>query len=136
MSEMDTLSYMEKLLKALADANRLRILAAVQDGALCVCQLMGILGLSQSTVSKHLSVLKEAGLLVEEPRGKRSFYSLPAQYPSPFVSAVMNAVLQELEAHPDIAEDRRIAEFLREFRIETVQAAQNVRKKRRMLRLL
>jgi DNA-binding transcriptional ArsR family regulator len=97
---------------------------------------MGILGLSQSTVSKHLSVLKEAGLLVEEPRGKRSFYSLPAQYPSPFVSAVMDTVMQELEAHPDIAEDRRIAEFLREFRIETVQAAQNVRKKRRMLRLL
>jgi hypothetical protein len=48
----------------------------------------------------------------------------------------MNAVLQELEAHPDIAEDRRIAEFLRELRIETVEAARNVRKKRRMLRLL
>jgi hypothetical protein len=48
----------------------------------------------------------------------------------------MDTVMQELEAHPDIAEDRRIAEFLREFRIETVQAAQNVRKKRRMLRLL
>ncbi|MCL6475809.1 MAG: metalloregulator ArsR/SmtB family transcription factor [Firmicutes bacterium] len=133
---MDSLSYMEKLLKALADANRLRILAAVQDGALCVCQLMGILGLSQSTVSKHLSVLKEAGLLVEEPRGKRSFYSLPAQYPSPFVSAMMSAVLQELRAHPATEEDRRLAEFMRELRIETVEAARNVRKKRRMLRLL
>jgi ArsR family transcriptional regulator len=136
MNEVDGLSYMEKLLKALADANRLRILAAVQDGALCVCQLMGILGLSQSTVSKHLSVLKEVGLLVEEPRGKRSFYSLPTQYSSPFVSGVMDTVMQELKTHPDIAEDRRLAEFMRELRIETVEAARNVRKKRRMLRLL
>lgn len=74
---MATLSDMEQLLRALADSNRLRILAVLRSGELCVCQMMAVLGLSQSTVSKHLSVLKEAGLVREEQRGKRTFYSLP-----------------------------------------------------------
>jgi len=127
---------MEQLFKALADSNRLRILAVLRWGELCVCQLMGILGLSQSTVSKHLAILKEAGLLTEQQRGKRTFYILPEDFPSPWVSTVVRAVLDALQDHPEMAEDRRLAEFMREFRIETVQAALNVREKRSTLRVL
>ncbi|MGC8785233.1 MAG: ArsR/SmtB family transcription factor [Armatimonadota bacterium] len=133
---MTTLSDIEQLFKALADSNRLRILVVLQEGALCVCQLMGVLGLSQSTVSKHLAILKEAGLLVEEQRGKRSFYALRKEFASPFVDAVVRTVLDGLKGTPELAEDRRLAEFMREFRIETVEAALNVRKKRGMLRVL
>lgn len=133
---MTTLSEMERLFKALADSNRLRILALLQEGALCVCQLMGVLGLSQSTVSKHLAILKEAGLLAEEQRGKRSFYALRKEFASPVVDAVMQAVLDRLKDSPELADDRRLAEFMREFRIETVEAALNVRRKRGMLRVL
>lgn len=133
---MDTHLEMEQLFKALADSNRLRILAALQDGALCVCQLMGVLGLSQSTVSKHLTILKEAGLLEEEQRGKRTFYALRKEYASPVTNAVMRAILSGLTGVPDLAEDRRLAQFMREFRIETVEAALNVRKKRNLLRVL
>ncbi|GBC97356.1 Arsenic resistance transcriptional regulator ArsR1 [bacterium HR16] len=133
---MTTLSEMERLFKALADSNRLRILALLQEGSLCVCQLMGVLGLSQSTVSKHLAILKEAGLLAEEQRGKRSFYALRKEFASPVVDAVVRAVLDGLKDSPELADDQRLAEFMREFRIETVEAALNVRRKRGMLRVL
>ncbi|GIV20820.1 MAG: hypothetical protein KatS3mg023_2571 [Armatimonadota bacterium] len=133
---MSTPSQMEQLFKALADSNRLRILAVLQWGELCVCQLMGILGLSQSTVSKHLAILKEAGLLMEQQRGKRTFYALSDDFSSPLVSTVVRAVLDALQDSPHLAEDRRLAEFMREFRIETVQAALNARKKCSLLRVL
>ena len=133
---MVTLSEAEQLFKALADSNRLRILLLLQEGALCVCQLMGVLGVSQSTVSKHLAILKEAGLLAEEQRGKRSFYTLRKEFASPFVDTVVRAALDMLKSSPELADDQRLAEFMREFRIETVEAALNVRKKRNMLRVL
>ncbi len=133
---MITLSEAEQLFKALADGNRLRILIILQGGALCVCQLMGVLGLSQSTVSKHLAILKEARLLAEEQRGKRSFYTLRKEFSSPFVDAVVRAVLDGLKDNPELADDWRLAEFMREFRLETVEAALNVRKKRNTLPVL
>lgn len=133
---MDNLGEVEQLLKAIADGNRLRILAVLQSDALCVCQLMGILGLSQSTVSKHLSVLKETGLLVEQQRGKRTFYALRERFPSPWVGDLVRIVLDAVKSSPEVAEDCRLAEFMREFRIETVEAALAVRKKRNLLRTL
>jgi len=68
----------ERMLKAVGDRTRLRILALLQQGPLCVCQLVEILGLSQPTVSKHLSTLGAAGLVEDEKRGKWVFYRLPA----------------------------------------------------------
>ncbi len=133
---MATLSDMEQLLRALADSNRLRILAVLRSGELCVCQMMAVLGLSQSTVSKHLSVLKEAGLVREEQRGKRTFYSLPEEYPSPRMRSIVQTVLEELRESHEPAEDRHLANFLREFRIETVEGALNARRKRNLLRML
>ena len=47
--------------KALADENRLRMLLALQQGELCVCQITELMGLAMSTVSKHLSILYQAG---------------------------------------------------------------------------
>lgn len=130
------LSETENTLKALADANRLRILALVQEAPLCVCQLMAILDISQSTVSKHLAILKEAGLVEEAQRGKRSFYRLASRFPSKLAESVVQHVLADLRDSPDLAEDRKLAEFMREYRIETMTAAQNLRQKRHTLRLL
>jgi ArsR family transcriptional regulator len=48
------------VIKALADENRVRILLAVQGRELCVCQIVELLGLAQSTVSKHVSILHQA----------------------------------------------------------------------------
>lgn len=64
-------------LKAVADPARLRILSLLQaqpDGEACVCHLTGPLGLKQPTVSHHLKVLHEAGLIEREQRGTWAHY--------------------------------------------------------------
>jgi ArsR family transcriptional regulator len=64
-------------LKALADPGRLRLLSLIQaqpNGEACVCHLMAPLGLSQGTVSHHLRVLREAGLVEREQRGSWAYY--------------------------------------------------------------
>ncbi|WAB85016.1 metalloregulator ArsR/SmtB family transcription factor [Microcella daejeonensis] len=68
-----------RTLKAVADPARLRLLsivAASTDGAVCVCDLTDPVGLSQPTVSHHLRVLVEAGLLAREKRGSWAYFSL------------------------------------------------------------
>ena len=62
--------------KAFADANRVRILAALRSGELCVCELCDALGLSQSTLSTHLKVIRTAGLVDSRKEGKWSYYAL------------------------------------------------------------
>jgi ArsR family transcriptional regulator len=65
--------------KALADPNRLRLLSIVKaepSGESCVCDLTGPLDLGQPTVSHHLKILVEAGLLRREKRGTWAYYSL------------------------------------------------------------
>ena len=62
--------------KALADENRLRILAALNGGELCVCQVAELLDLAVSTVSKHLSILDQAELVNDRKQGRWVYYSL------------------------------------------------------------
>ena len=62
--------------KALADATRVRILAALRGGELCVCELGDALGVTQSTLSTHLQVIREAGLVGTRKAGKWIYYSL------------------------------------------------------------
>ena len=70
------LKELEKVIKAAADGTRLRILKMLEPGSLCVCQIVEALNLSQSTVSKHLSVLEGAGLVEGERRGRWTHYRL------------------------------------------------------------
>lgn len=62
--------------KAFSDPNRVRILAALKDGELCVCELVDGLKLSQSTLSTHLQVIRGAGLVNARKSGKWSYYAL------------------------------------------------------------
>ena len=64
------------LIKALAHPSRLAIAEALQDGERCVCDLRAMVGGDLSTVSKHLAVMREAGLLDLEKRGLKVFYRL------------------------------------------------------------
>ena len=71
---------LERLFKALADRSRVRILNLLSgaEDAVCVCKLMPALGLAQATVSYHLKLLTEAGLLEREQRGRFTYYRLSA----------------------------------------------------------
>lgn len=95
--------------KALADPNRITLLtliAAEETGEACVCDLTEPLGLGQPTVSHHLKVLVDAGLLAREKRGTWSYYSvIPGALPdlfaaltlrtTPRVSAIATPVVQD-----------------------------------------
>jgi ArsR family transcriptional regulator len=65
-----------RIFKALADFNRLKIVKLLKEGELCACELTIALSSSQSTVSHHLSVLKNAGLIKERKEGKWSYFRL------------------------------------------------------------
>lgn len=65
-----------KVLKALAHPSRLFIVEELEKGERCVCELTEMIGADISTVSKHLSVLKQAGLIIDDKRGNQVFYQL------------------------------------------------------------
>ncbi|MFA4839350.1 MAG: metalloregulator ArsR/SmtB family transcription factor [Candidatus Neomarinimicrobiota bacterium] len=67
---------MTKIFKALSDENRLRILLMLESKPLCVCEITETLKLATSTVSKHLSILRSAGFIVDEKDGKWVNYRL------------------------------------------------------------
>lgn len=92
------------VIKALADENRVRILWAVQGRELCVCQIVELLGLAQSTVSKHLSILHQARLLEGRKEGRWMFYRT-ADADSPAEAREMAAVVARLLACTQEAAD-------------------------------
>lgn len=75
-TNMRVLKRRAEVFKALGHADRLRIVEEVAEGERCVCDLVEAIGSSWSTVSRHLLVLKEAGLVADEKRGLQVFYRL------------------------------------------------------------
>jgi len=65
--------------KALSDPNRVRILLALRRGELCVCQITELFGFAPSTVSKHLSILHQAGLVLSRKSERWVYYRLPEE---------------------------------------------------------
>ncbi|MEZ4601071.1 MAG: metalloregulator ArsR/SmtB family transcription factor [Syntrophotaleaceae bacterium] len=82
------------LFKALAHQTRLNILSLLLDGEICVCQIMAILQLPQSTASRHLAILKNAGLVKDRPDGTWVHYSLANGH-----SALSDQLLAALKEH-------------------------------------
>jgi DNA-binding transcriptional ArsR family regulator len=66
-----------RITKALSDIQRVRILMMLRAGELCVCQIIAVLGLAPSTVSKHLSILSAAGLVASRRDGRWAYFRLP-----------------------------------------------------------
>lgn len=67
------------ILKAVADPNRLRIIKLLEHGERCVCEIHAALGMTQPNISKHVRVLKEAGLIEDRKDGMWTRYSLKPQ---------------------------------------------------------
>ena len=91
--------------KALADESRIRLLFALRGGELCACQLVEFLALAGSTVSKHLSVLYQAGLVAMRKEGRWVYYSLPQGSAPTAVRSALKWVFQSAGEHPRIADD-------------------------------
>jgi ArsR family transcriptional regulator, arsenate/arsenite/antimonite-responsive transcriptional repressor len=82
------LTLVDRLLKALADPTRLRIVGLLQQGEVCVCHLHDGLGISQPKTSRHLAYLRKAGVVRAEKRGLWVYYRL-----APQASAVAQTLL-------------------------------------------
>lgn len=73
---VESLAGKHTVFQALANRDRLRVLAALREGELCGCELMAILDAPQSTVSTHLRKLREAGLVKNRKKGKWNYYRI------------------------------------------------------------
>ena len=110
-----------KSLKALADGNRLRILRLLMDRPRCVCELQAALGVAQPTVSKHLSILEEAGWVDKQRQGKNFIvYQLieglaPEDHRAALLSLLNHWLLEdpELTALSRLAQDLNPQEILK-----------------------
>lgn len=75
-------------MKALAHPSRLMVAEALMEGEMCVCDLKDLVGADISTVSKHLSVMRQAGVLVSEKRGLNIYYRLACDCFGDFLQCV------------------------------------------------
>jgi ubiquinone/menaquinone biosynthesis C-methylase UbiE/DNA-binding transcriptional ArsR family regulator len=98
-----------KTLRVVADPNRLRILLLLQGEELSVAELQEILAMGQSTISTHLSQLKQAGLVEDRRTGKSSLYSLKIDPTDNILEGLLKQAKNEIpEASPDRAAMRRV----------------------------
>lgn len=92
-----------KILRVVADPNRLRILLLLKTEELSVAELQEILGMGQSTISTHLSQLKQAGLVEDRRTGKSNLYRISADEDASVVSGLLAQAKQEI---PDAGQDQ------------------------------
>lgn len=108
--------------KALSDETRVRALLSIKDGELCLCQIIDVLGLAPSTVSKHMNVLHQARLVHRRKRGKWHFYRLADGSGDAAVGKALAWIVEELGDDPRIKEDARKIREVRKQDLETLSA--------------
>ena len=93
--------------KALADENRIRALLALRKGELCVCQITELFGLAPSTISKHLSILFQAGLVESRKEWRWIYYQLPGRKATAISRQAFGWVEKSAAGSPQILEDNK-----------------------------
>ncbi|MCE9615873.1 MAG: metalloregulator ArsR/SmtB family transcription factor [Lentisphaerae bacterium] len=96
-----------RVTKALSDRQRVRILMMLRPGELCVCQIVEVLALAPSTVSKHLSILSGAGLVDSRKDGRWAYYRLPEGADGAFSRPVLQWVADALRDDAAMAQDAK-----------------------------
>jgi ArsR family transcriptional regulator len=91
-----------KVIKALSDPNRVKIVKMLQHKSMCVCELRVALGIAQPTVSKHLKILEEAGFVQSRKDGLWVNYLLTDGSRSPYVASLLGNLRHWLEEEPEI----------------------------------
>ena len=93
-----------KVMKALSDPNRVKIVKLLQQKKMCVCELQGALGITQPSVSKHLKILEEAGVVDYLKDGLWVNYYLSSGSGSPYVATILGNLKHWLDDDPQIVE--------------------------------
>ena len=102
--------------KALANPARIRVLAALEKGECCVCQLTAVLDLAPSTVSAHLAELRRAGFLLDRKDGKIVFYRLSER---PDLKTWLKATFTGIQNDEKVEADRAFLDRVKAIDVET-----------------
>jgi len=104
----------EKIFKALADLTRLRLLRilVVNDKRICVCELVDTLGMPQYRVSRHLNILKNAGLITSKREGTWMYYS-HLEKGSPFKEQLFNLLNHQINEKIFMRDEKKLADRLK-----------------------
>lgn len=98
--------------KALGDETRMRALAALQRRELCLCQITELLRLAPSTVSKHMSILRQAGLIKARKDGRWMYYRWSGSEATVEARKALNWVKASLAQDEELADDRQRLEAI------------------------
>lgn len=115
--------------RALSDENRVRALLSLGDKEVCVCQLIELLQLAPSTVSKHMSILRQARLVIGRKKGRWMYYRLPEQSASPIVQQALLWVRQAASGDRRILADEEQMEKILGMNREVICEQQSLRRK-------
>lgn len=92
-----------KLMKALSDPNRVLILKMLQQKMMCVCEIQAALQIAQPTVSKHLKILSDSGLVTAQKDGLWMNYRPSTRNSPPYVASILGSMRYWLEDDPRVA---------------------------------
>ena len=106
-----------KVMKALSDPGRVKIIKMLQHKVMCVCEIQEALGLAQSTASKHLKILEEADLISYSKEGLWVNYRLSSGDRNPFAASLLGNLRHWLESDDEI---KVLVTRLPEIRRETI----------------
>ena len=102
------------VMKALADPSRLRIVAALQGRELCLCQIVELVGLATSTVSRHMSILEQARLVDARKDGRWTYFRLAGEQGRPEADEAAALVFRALTQDAQVRADRmRLKQLLK-----------------------
>lgn len=96
------------LARALGDESRIRAIMMLRSGELCVCQIIKALKLAPATVSKHMSILHEVGIVERHKRGRWAYYRLAGRKAAPAVSHAMKWLVTNVKMNAQIRRDMKI----------------------------
>jgi ArsR family transcriptional regulator len=96
-----------KIFKSLSDTNRLRILKMLEVKPLCVCEITAVLNLATSTVSKHLAILRDVDLIIDEKDGKWVNYRLNLGEYQIYVNELLHLLTKWIPNDSIVQKDRQ-----------------------------
>ncbi len=103
--KIDSLEELILIAKALSEEHRIKVLYVLQNGELCACDIIGYLGLAPSTVSRHLAVLKQSGLVSSRKSGRWVFFRIQDTL-TPIAHTMLQAALTAYRNSPRTKDDQ------------------------------
>ena len=111
-SKHKTMKEFLRVMKALSDPNRVKLVKMLQQKSMCVCEIQAALGISQPTVSKHLKILVDAGLVDYKKDGLWVNYFLTDGSSSPYAASLLGNLKHWLEDDVEIQELNKKLPFI------------------------